>query len=142
MLTQLRDAVSADAQAIAVLLEQLGYPTDASQVVDRLRRLRAWPEARVVVACRKEVVVGMMQLQRVPGLAEPDYLEVRSLVVEQRARGEGVGAMLLAEARRAVSEAGQLRIRCNVIRTDAHRFYQREGLRVLKSQTLFGWGAR
>ena len=57
--------------------------------------------------------------------------EVMELAVAAEARGRGVGKALLDEAKRRAAERGcvQLELACNVLRTDAHRFYEREGLR-------------
>ena len=56
------------------------------------------------------------------------YLD--DLVVDAEARGQGIGAALLAQARvLATQECDHIRLCSGLNRTDAHRFYERAGLR-------------
>ena len=54
-------------------------------------------------------------------------------------RGVGVGAQLLhaAEQWAAKNGFGRMRVRSNVVRERAHRFYLREGYRERKRQVVF-----
>ncbi len=56
--------------------------------------------------------------------------EVMELAVAPEYRSRGVGAALLAQACRIALEQHcvQIELACNRLRTDAHRFYKREGL--------------
>ena len=56
--------------------------------------------------------------------------EIMELVVRARYRSRGIGGKLLAEAcKTAASDGcGQIEVCCNQLRTDAHRFYAREGM--------------
>ena len=53
------------------------------------------------------------------------------LAVAPGHRGRGLGARLLAEAERIALENGcvQIELACNRLRTNAHRFYEREGMK-------------
>ena len=57
--------------------------------------------------------------------------EVMELAVAPGHRGRGLGARLLAEAERIALENGcvQIELACNRLRTNAHRFYEREGMK-------------
>lgn len=57
--------------------------------------------------------------------------EVMELSVAPAHRGRRIGAKLLAAARSSARENGcvQIELACNRLRTDAHRFYEREGMR-------------
>ena len=46
----IRRARDADAEALAVLLTQLGYPTDSSAVPERMARMRAETGQHILVA--------------------------------------------------------------------------------------------
>ena len=57
--------------------------------------------------------------------------EVMELAVAPGHRGRGLGARLLAEAERIALEncCVQIELACNRLRTNAHRFYEREGMK-------------
>lgn len=78
------------------------------------------------------VVTGVLHLRTEVQLhhAAP-VAEVMELAVATGHRSRGIGRALLAEARRLALETGcvQLEVACNRLRTDAHRFYRREGMR-------------
>jgi GNAT superfamily N-acetyltransferase len=54
---------------------------------------------------------------------------VEELAVDPERRSEGIGAALLAEARRWAAErkASHLKLDSGIARVDAHRFYEQEG---------------
>jgi GNAT superfamily N-acetyltransferase len=72
-------------------------------------------------------------------LEETAFAELAGLVVDAHARGSGVGKLLLRAAERWATEQGfaRLRVRSNVIRERAHRFYLREGYAERKRQVVF-----
>ena len=57
--------------------------------------------------------------------------ELMELAVDKSRRNRGLGAELLRAAQAAALAQGcvQLELACNTLRTDAHRFYEREGFR-------------
>jgi N-acetylglutamate synthase-like GNAT family acetyltransferase len=126
----IRDAEPRDAEAIAGLLAQLGYPTEAASVDARLERLQIVGD-RVVVAERDGEVVGLAQLHVSPTLEyERPAAKLAALAVDVSHRGEGVGRALV-EAMEAEARAR----RCELLfvttaerREDAHEFYRRVGL--------------
>lgn len=126
----IRDAESRDADAVAGLLGQLGYPTDAAALGARLERLRIVGD-RVVVAERDGAVIGLAHLHVSPTLEyERPAAKVTALVVDTSHRGQGVGRALV-EAMEAEARAR----RCELLflttaarREDAHEFYRRVGL--------------
>ena len=52
---------------------------------------------------------------------------------------KGIGADLVAAAQKWLQARGigSLRVRCNAVRDRAHRFYERLGFRLTKSQKVF-----
>lgn len=126
----IRDAEPRDAAAIAVLLTQLGYPSDADMVEERLDRLQVVGD-RVVVAELEGEVVGLAHLQVTPAIElDRPVAKVGALVVDEARRGEGIGRALVdaveAEARRR--GCGALFLTTSERRDDAHAFYERVGL--------------
>jgi len=135
---RIREATSADAETLALLSGQLGYPADAPAIVRRL----------ATIAGRGIVLVAFDPQGKVCGFAhaEPRHLliaepfvELAALVVSENARGSGAGATLLAAVEAWTREQGiaSVRVRSNVLRERAHRFYLREGYVEKKRQAIF-----
>jgi GNAT superfamily N-acetyltransferase len=127
---RIRDALPEDAEALARLLGQLGYPAEREAVGRRLRRLSEAGD-EVVVAELEGRIAGLAQLQVSPALEyDGDAAKLAALVVDESHRGEGVG--------RALVEATEMRARargCVLLylttaehRADAHAFYRSVGL--------------
>ena len=126
----IRDARAADGAAIAALLGQLGYETEAAAVAPRLERLVIVGD-RVVVAVLEDDVVGLAHLHASPTIEhERPAAKISALVVDESHRGEGIGRALVeameaeARARRCVL----LFLTTAARRKDAHSFYRRVGL--------------
>jgi GNAT superfamily N-acetyltransferase len=126
----IRDAHAGDADAIARLLGQLGYPSDADTVQERLVRLQVVGD-QVVVAELGGEVVGLAHLQVTPAIElDRPVAKVGALVVDESQRGQGIGRALVdaveAEARRR--GCGVLFLTTSERRDEAHAFYERVGL--------------
>ena len=139
-MTTLRAATAADAEALASLSGQLGYPADAATIVRRLDGIAAHDAGVVLVAVdAQDAPVGFAHVQpRHLLIAEP-FAELVALVVDETARDQHVGSALLAAAEAWAREQGlaNMRVRSNVIRERAHRFYLREGYVEKKRQAVF-----
>ncbi len=136
---EIRTAKISDALAITNLVGQLGYPAELVSIESRLSILLSNHDITVFVAVVDEQVVAWMQANYSMSL-ETDYgVEIIGLVVDDQIRGQGVGAALIREvvlwARK--KEAGFLRVRCNVVRTESHLFYQKNGFTLRKEQKVF-----
>jgi GNAT superfamily N-acetyltransferase len=95
----IRTAEPADAAVIAELLDQLGYPTTAAEVPERLRRIRSEGRGEVFVSVVGGEVGGLVSVQVGPGLTRSeDTAYVSTLVVAEGIRGKGVGRELLEVA--------------------------------------------
>jgi GNAT superfamily N-acetyltransferase len=135
---EIREATVEDAGKLAALSIQLGYSTTAEDVAGRLRALRERPDNAVFVAEEDGMVAGWLHVSGMLFLESPPFAEVAGLVVDEARRGQGVGKRLVEAAARWAAAHGyrNLRVRSNVIREDAHRFYEREGFRRVKSQVV------
>jgi GNAT superfamily N-acetyltransferase len=126
----IRDARSEDSAAIAVLLGQLGYPAAADAVATRVDRLRGAGD-RLVVAELDGKVVGLADLHVSPSIEYDEPAgKLAALVVDERARGAGVGRALAAamEAEARAQGCGVFFVTTAERRADAHAFYERIGL--------------
>lgn len=139
-MTTIRNARNYDAQALAELCGQLGYPATRQQIVARLAAIEADPAGRLFVAEDAEGrVVGWLQVAQHAHLVEDEGAEVFGLVVAESTRCNGVGAELLRAAETWARERGaaRMRVRSRVERERAQRFYERAGYRRGKTQHVF-----
>jgi len=131
-----RVAQHADVPRIVELAAQLGYTLNAAhaQAV-----LAATAERELLVATERNDVVGWIALSRDASLLGEADVWIEGLVVDQVHRGHGIGAKLLQAAHTWARERNcmRIRVRSNVIREGAHRFYEREGYRRFKTQHNF-----
>ena len=138
-MTTIRAARTYDAEAIAGLGAQLGYPATRQQVASRLAGIEAEPASRVLVAENGNgSVVGWLHVAARAQLTEEACAEVLGLVVDESVRGGGIGAALLEAAEEWARGVGcaHLRVRSRVERERAHRFYQRAGFARVKTQAV------
>lgn len=138
----LRPATLADANALSQLTGELGYSASEEDIVQRLRQLASSAAHAVQVAEWQGQVVGWIQVSSMIRLESPSFAEIVGLVVTQSARGQGVGRQLVAWAADWTRQQGlgALRVRSNVVRADAHRFYGALGFTSHKQQTVFTLG--
>jgi GNAT superfamily N-acetyltransferase len=126
-----------DVTAVARLATQLGYPSTAVQIERRFRALEESPDARVLVAEAPDgAVLGWIHVFGRRMLESDADAEIGGLVVDEAARGRGVGSALVTSAETWAKERGYdiVSVRSNVIRAEAHEFYKTRGYQVLKSQ--------
>ncbi len=131
-----RVASTSDAEAIARLSEQLGYPTDDDMLKKRLSALLGSTLDSVYVAEADGTVVGWLHVFASVRLESVATAEIGGLIVDQAQRGKGVGERLVEEAEGWAQRLGlsRIRVRTRATRTEAHRFYAREGYRRTKLQ--------
>lgn len=127
MTITIRPVGVADAARIAVLLGQLGYPTDGVRVRARLDDWLADQRSVLIAAAAGDLVVGVAALHVMP-LLEHDGRRGRlvALVVDDSCRGQGVGRGLVAEVEREAGRLGcrDLEITSARVREAAHGFYR------------------
>lgn len=101
-----RDAVASDAERIAALLTDEGYPAGASDIAARLEAFEA-PGSRVIVAHLDGEVLGFIVLHVFPRFEQPGgIVRILALVVDPGVRERGIGRLLLGEAERIGTQSG------------------------------------
>lgn len=135
---QIRTAGEADAEALAVLSGELGYPSTPEQVLSRLCLLRD-PERTLLLAQAHGAVAGFIDVHVQRVVESEPYAEVGGLVVGAAHRGTGVGAALLEAAAFWARERGleRLWIRANLARVGPHEFYEAVGCLTVKDQRVY-----
>ena len=139
-MTTIRPATDRDAPAIAELLDHLGYPADASEVIPRLESLRGFPATTVLVAEVNERVVGVITGQVMPSIHSTQPVAwLTTLVVAEDAHGRGIGRDLTLAVEEWARTRGAVRISLTSgkHRDAAHAFYEhlgyeRTGVRLTK----------
>lgn len=123
----LRNAVIADADDVARLLGELGYPCDLRDAAERITSILVNDRQALVVARRGGSVCGLVALDFMYYLPlGTTTCRITALVVLPDARGCGVGRHLLMEAERRARAGGAARIELTsgAQRTEAHGFYR------------------
>ncbi|WP_374556472.1 GNAT family N-acetyltransferase, partial [Thermomonas sp.] len=107
----LRNAVPADADDVAHLLSELGYPCDIADAAERISAILANERQALVVARRDGAVCGLVSLDFMYYLPlGTTTCRVTALVVTPTAQGMGIGRHLLKEAERRARAGGAARI--------------------------------
>jgi GNAT superfamily N-acetyltransferase len=125
----IRPATDADADAIATLFTDEGYPAGPSDIVERLTRF-ASPHSRVMVAEHDRVILGFIAIHALPRFEHDDRIvRVLALVVDAGARERGVGGALMAEAERVATDLGAafIEVTAGHHRPEARRLYESLG---------------
>jgi len=131
---------SRDLERVAALAGQLGYPSSREEVEARFAGIAESVRDYLCVASTPIwPVAGWMHLHAGRTLESAPQALILGLVVDERVRRQGVGRALVAEGERWARALGlsSLRLGSNVIRAEAHRFYQSLGFRVIKTQHAF-----
>jgi GNAT superfamily N-acetyltransferase len=119
-----------DAEAIAPLLGQLGYPTTAAELAERIERLSDRPDGEVLVAELDGEVVGLAAYQLIDVIERPDpQCRITALVVDDRHRRRGVAYALLHTIEETARDftCFRLEVTTRSDRADALAFYRAAG---------------
>lgn len=132
-------ALGSDAAIIAELTGELGYEVSVPEVERRLDGILGEDDHAVFVARAGDEVVGWVHVAGVKRLEATFFAELGGLVVRESSRRRGVGRRLVSAAARWARQSGYrtLRVRTNVVRLDAPRFYDSVGFARIKDQQIF-----
>ena len=125
----LRPATGDDAERIAALFTDEGYPAGPSDIVERLARYDS-VDSRVIVADNAGEVLGFVAIHALPRFEHSDRIvRIMALVVDAGERGRGVGRLLMADAERLGREVGAAfaEVTAGHHRPDAQRLYEELG---------------
>jgi GNAT superfamily N-acetyltransferase len=128
-----------DAQRVAELSGQLGYPATKQEIVERMKRLVPASQHALFVAERAGSVIGWVSVTASRLIELERRAELNGLVVDEAARSEGAGRLLLEAAENWARRAGcrSMSVRSNVKRERAHEFYEKNGYGHYKTQKAF-----
>ncbi len=125
----LRPVSATDAERIAALFTEEGYPAAASTIADRIERFTA-AEGQVIVAEDAGEILGFVAVHVMPRFEHDDTIaRVLALVVDAGARGRGVGHDLMKAADAIARDAGAAFIEVTAAhhRPEARHLYEAIG---------------
>jgi N-acetylglutamate synthase-like GNAT family acetyltransferase len=126
----IRTAKASDINEIIQLLDQLGYEGTADFMEEKLLQLIHHPDEELIVWEENKLVVALMSIHFIPQLAlQGDFARISYFSVDVSVRSIGIGKLLeeyctgLAKDR----NCDRIEVHCHERRTNAHRFYFRQG---------------
>jgi len=126
----IREGVVTDAQILAQLLGDLDYPNQPEAIAERVAKMAANPDSRLLVAEIEGNAVGFISLHFIPQIAlAGEFCRISYLCVSDQCRGGGIGQKLVDEAERLAAERGcdRMEVHSHTRRVRAHQFYARAG---------------
>jgi GNAT superfamily N-acetyltransferase len=128
-----------DAEAVAELCGQLGYPGSPDDLRQRIDETSRSTDRIALAAVLNGQIVGWIEAFIERHLQSSASALIGGLVVRDGTRGVGIGKRLCLEVEEwARSKSIPLiRVRSQIIREDAHRFYVRDGYRKVKTSLVF-----
>lgn len=127
---RVRHATVQDASEIARLITQLGYPATADEMRERWQAWKDQGNQALVVGIEAAELLGVCTLHCTSVLHRPKPVgRLTALVVDERARGRGVGRAIVAAAEVELkrSGCGMVEITSSSKRAEAHAFYESLG---------------
>ncbi len=126
---RIREASLSDAGECARLITMLGYPVDADAMAVRLAAFQSAGET-VLVADDGATLLGLATQHVTPVLHRAGSVgRITCLVVDEQARGGGVGSALVAAVEERLLARGcvMIEVTSNKSRRPAHAFYEHRG---------------
>jgi GNAT superfamily N-acetyltransferase len=139
-MVKIRRARLTDAPRLAELSHQLGYPSTAAEVSQRMRRMVPASQHGLFVADSLQGgVIGWVHVSVTHPIDVGTRGEINGLIVAEDQRSLGAGALLMDAAEDWARKHGcpLMSVRSNVIRERAHKFYERQGYEHYKTQKAF-----
>lgn len=134
-----RRARREDAERLADLITQLGYPATPEEIRSRFDSIEHDPAHALFVAELDGRAAGWVHVFLYKLLEADRLAELGGLIVDKSARGRGLGRRLMQQAEGWADAQGcsAIYLRSNVIRQQAHKFYAAIGYEQFKTQHAF-----
>lgn len=128
-----------DADAVAALSASFGYPASASEVRPRIEVLADSKDRTAFAAVLQNAVVGWIDAAVERHLQSEPVVTIGGLVVRDDLRGNQIGQQLCHAVEEWAAQIGiaAVRVRSQLKRTEAHRFYLRNGYIQTKTSAVF-----
>lgn len=134
----IRLASASDSEPISQLSHQLGYSVSNQEASEKLVKILTNENHCILIATMDNKAVGWLHGFYLPRLTSEPFAEIAAMVVDEAHRDKGIGKKLVDAAKNWAKEKGinTLRVRCNIVRTDTHQFYQNLGFVEQKEQKV------
>jgi GNAT superfamily N-acetyltransferase len=128
-----------DAEAAAELCSQLGYPSSPADLCKRIEERSRSTDSVAFAAVLDGQVVGWIDAFIEHHLQGSASVVIGGLVVRDGMRGMGIGKHLCLEIEdwARTKSIPLVRVRSQIKREDAHRFYLRDGYQKVKTSLVF-----
>lgn len=136
---QIKPITPEQAGDVQRLSEQLGYSLSFNEIENNIKEVLSNNDHAAFVAMMDGKVAGWVHAFKAVYLESNPFAEIGGLVVDENYRGKGIGKKLIERIKKWTLEKGviQLRVRSNIKRKDAHRFYINNGFAEIKEQKVF-----
>ena len=128
-----------DAETVATLSASLGYPASAGEVRSRIELLADSNDRMAFAAILQDALVGWIDAAVERHLQSEPVVVIGGLVVSDDMRGKRIGQQLCHAVEQWAVQIGiaAVRVRSQLKRADAHRFYLRDGYTQVKISAVF-----
>ena len=128
-----------DSESITELSNQLGYKSKNSDIQERLKIILENAENCVYVAIENGKILGWIHGFYSLRIESEFFVEIGGLVVDENYRKCGIGKKLVDKITdwTKLKNCEKVKVRCNVIRKESHRFYENIGFEINKEQKIF-----
>ena len=139
MKINVRAAVKQDCSGITHLTNQLGYPSTEKKICEIMELVLSHNDHQVYIAEIEKTIVGYIHLIRSMRIGSNPFIEIAAFIIDESSRNIGVGSSLINESEKWANSMGleDIRIRSNIIRQEAHIFFQNRGFLNIKTQEVF-----
>lgn len=136
---RIRRATPDDVPTIAVLLSQLGYDLDATEVRRRFQAISRSPDHALFVGELHGCAIALLHVFERPAMEKPPEAVVQALAVAATCRRLGVGQALMQFAETWARQRGldAVFLASRVDRDDAHGFYHSIGYQHITTSHVF-----
>lgn len=127
------------AREITTLALQLGYHNRIKELTRRLEFILESNYDCVFIAQVEEQIIGWIHALVAVRVESSIFVEITGLVVDEDYRNKQIGQKLIGAVKdwSNALEIPLIKVRCNVIRTESHKFYEALGFILDKEQKVF-----
>jgi len=136
---QLSEMTIEHAHDVHRLSEQLGYPLSTTQLETNIKEVASSQSHIAFVALCNNQIVGWIYGFRAVLIESKPFIEIGGLIVDENFRNAGIGKKLIKKIKDWALEnvINEVRVRSNVLRNEAHKFYLNNGFAEIKQQKVF-----
>src|SRR6478672_13302003 len=135
---RIRRMAETDAEVVATLAAELGYPSETEAIGVRIRAIGE-SDLLLVAVDVGDKAIGFIQAHRVCIIEVGFRVEILGLVVSSIGRRKRIARMLIGEVELWAKKIGAevVSVRSNTKRAEAHLFYPAMGYKQIKTQAVY-----